>query len=258
MYSFIENLGTKFIEAVNYCGSLFYLVFQSTKQIFDHKNRKKTILKHIEQIGINSLPLVGTICAFTGMVLVMETAHTLKQFGAEIYAGGLVSISMSRELGPVIVALILAGRVGAAAAAEVGTMKITDQIDALEVFSVDPIGYLVTPRLIASIISMPVLFLLGFFLALIGSFVVGVFLVGISSGIFMHQTFRFICAKDLMVGIIKVVVFAIVVITTSCHEGMRTQGGAEGVGKAATTAVVISFFLIIFTNLILTAIFYFI
>lgn len=257
MRNFIVKIGKSLTDPVYYFGSLSILIFTSLKKgIFEKK--RENILKHIEEIGINSSPLVGIIAVFTGMVLVMETAHTLKKFGAEIYSGGLVSISMIRELGPVLVALILAGKVGASIAAEIGVMKITEQIDALEVLAVDPVSYLVSPRVIAGILSLPALFIISFFLSLGGAFIVGVFLVRIPSGQFFYQSFRFVSYKDFIVGLIKVIVFAIVVINASCLEGLKATGGAEGVGKVATSAVVNSFFLIILTNLILTGLFYFV
>ena len=257
MYAFIENIGKKFLGTIYYFGSLSFLTISSFKKIFK-KRRRGNILKHIEEIGVESFPLVGIISTFIGMVMVMETAYTLKKFGAEIYTGGIVSVSMIRELGPVMVALVIAGRVGAAIAAELGTMKITEQIDALEVLAVDPVSYLVTPRLIAGMIAIPTLFIFSFFLAIFGGFIVGVYMVGISSGMFLHQSFKFVALKDIIVGLIKVLVFAVIIVNSSCHEGFRAKGGAEGVGKAATLSVVISFFLIILANLILTAIFYFI
>jgi len=190
-------------------------------------------------------------------VMVMETVYTLKRFGAESYAGGLVGISMAREMGPVVLAFILAGRVGAAIAAEIGTMKITEQIDALEVLAVDPVRHLVSTRLLAAVVAVPCLFLLSLFLAVAGGFVIGVAMVGISSGTYIQQTFEFVALKDIGVGVVKSAVFAALVILASAHEGFRAAGGAEGVGRAATSAVVISFFLIILANLILTAFFYF-
>lgn len=257
MKKFIENLGEKFLFFISYVGSLGILIFSSMRKFFYFKKREN-ILKHINEIGVRSFPLVGIIGFFTGMVLVMETAHTLKKFGAEMYAGGIVSISMIRELGPVIVALVLAGRVGASIAAEIGVMKITEQVDALKVMGVDPIAYLVSPRVLAGMISLPSLFILNFFISIIGGFFVGVFIVGISSGIFLYQSFKYISIKDFLVGLLKVIVFSILVINVSSYEGLNAYGGAEGVGDASTRAVVFSFFLIIFTNLLLTGLFYFI
>jgi len=257
MRKFLENIGSKILFFLNYIGSLTLLTFSSLKKMFKIK-KKSEILKYIYEIGTESFPLVGIIAFFTGMVLVMETAHALKKFGAEMYSGGLVSISMIRELGPVLVALIVAGRVGASIAAEIGVMKITEQIDALEVMAVDPISYLVSPKVVAGIISLPSLFILSFFISIIGGFFVGVFMIGISSGVFLYQSFKYIGIKDLIVGLIKVIVFSIIIVNASSHEGLKTYGGAEGVGNASTNAVVISFFLIILSNLILTGIFYFV
>jgi phospholipid/cholesterol/gamma-HCH transport system permease protein len=255
--TFIVTLGKKTMLPVLYFGSLACLSYNSFTKL-TAKKKTENLMTQIDKIGINSFPLVGTIAIFTGMVLVMETAHTLKKFGAEIYAGGIVSISMIRELGPVIVALVLAGRIGASIAAEIGMMKITEQVDALKVMAADPVSCLISPRLLAGIISMPALFILSFFLAILGGYIVGVFMVGIPSGLFFYQSFRFVSFKDFLVGIIKVVVFAFIIINTSSHEGLRAKGGAEGVGKAATSAVVVSFLLIILANFILTGLFYFI
>jgi len=257
MKNFIENFGKKIVAPVYYFGSLILLIGNSLKKAFTERKREN-ILKHIEEIGINSLPLVGVIAIFTGMILVMEIGHTLKAFGAEMYSGALVGLSMARELGPVLVALTLAGRVGASIAAEIGVMKITEQIDALKVLAIDPVSYLVSPRVIAGIFSLPALFVISFFLAIGGAFLIGVFLIKIPSGQFLYQSFRFISYRDFLVGFIKVIVFAIVVINVSSYEGLKAKGGAEGVGDASTSAVVKSFFLIILTNLILTGIFYFV
>jgi len=257
MRKFLENTGNKIFFLLNYIGSLTLLTFSSLKKMFKIQ-KKSDVLKYIYEIGTESFSLVGIIAFFTGMVLVMETAHTLKKFGAEMYSGGLVSISMIRELGPVLVALIVAGRVGASIAAEIGVMKITEQIDALEVMAVDPVSYLISPKVLAGLISLPSLFILSFFISIIGGFFVGVFMVGISSGVFLYQSFKYIGIKDLIVGFIKVIVFSIIIINVSSYEGLKTYGGAEGVGNASTNAVVSSFFLIILSNLIITGLFYFI
>jgi phospholipid/cholesterol/gamma-HCH transport system permease protein len=257
MKSFIARTGNSVLTYVSYFGSLTVLTVNSFKKILSSK-RRLDIFKYIDEIGIRSFPLVGIISVFIGMVLVMETAHTLKKFGAEIYSGGIVSISMIRELGPVFIAIVMAGRVGGSIAAEIGTMKITEQIDALKVMAVDPVSYLISPRLLAGIVALPSLFIISFFISILGSFIVGVLMVGIPSGMFLYQSFRFIAFRDLIIGLIKSVVFAVVVIVVASHEGLRTQGGAVGVGKSATTSVVVSFFLIILCNLILTGIFYFI
>jgi len=257
MLKLTTKIGRAILDYISYFGSLTMLTANAFKDMFTVK-KQTNIFKHLNNIGLNSLPLVVIISIFTGMVLVMETAYTLKRFGAEIYSGSIVSVSMIRELGPVFVAIILAGRVGGAIAAEIGTMKITEQIDAMEILAVDPVAYLISPRLFAGIIALPSLFLVSFFLAIAGAALVGIVLVNIPSGMFFYQTFRFIGPRDFVIGIIKSVVFAVVVIAVSANEGLRTSGGAVGVGKAATTSVVVSFFLIILCNLLLTGFFYFI
>ncbi|MCM8758226.1 MAG: ABC transporter permease [Candidatus Omnitrophica bacterium] len=258
MTKIIESLGKLALESILYLGEISVMLFNSMKYtLIDGLKRKKILLEQMVRIGIDSFPLVGIIASFTGMVMVMETAITLKKFGGESFVGGIVSLSMVRELGPIIVALIVAGRVGASVAAEIGSMKITEQIDALEVLGVNPLSYLVAPRLVASMIMVPILTLMANFLSIVGGYIIGVYLVHIGSGVYLYQSFEFIKIKDVFVGIFKSLVFGILIIGASCLEGLKTQGGAEGVGIATTKAVVNSFFLVILANLILTAIFYF-
>ncbi|MCM8772213.1 MAG: ABC transporter permease [Candidatus Omnitrophica bacterium] len=257
MKKIFEYIGEKIIFLVNYLGNLSILIITSLKKTIKLK-KKEDILKYIKEIGSESMPLVGIIALFTGMVLVMETASALKKFGAEMYSGGLVSISMIRELGPVLIALIVAGRVGASIAAEIGVMKITEQIDALYVMAVDPVEYLVSPRVLAGLISLPSLFILSFFISIFGGYLVGVYTVGISSGVFLYQSFKYVGIKDFLIGLLKVLVFSIIIINVSSYQGLNAYGGAEGVGRASTYAVVSSFFFIILANLIITGLFYFI
>ncbi len=257
MNGLVADIGRRTLTVVAFFGSLAFLTVRAFSGVFRGRRRYEEMLRQVVRIGVNSFPLAGTIATFIGMVMVMETVYTLKRFGAESYAGGLVGISMAREMGPVVLAFIIAGRVGAAIAAEIGTMKITEQIDALEVLAVDPVAYLVSPRLLAAIVAVPCLFLLSLFLSVAGGFVIGVAMVGIGSGTYIQQTFEFVAIKDIGVGMVKSAIFAMLVILTSAHEGLHARGGAEGVGQAATSAVVISFFLIILANLIMTAFFYF-
>ena len=258
MTGFIKSLGALVIAIITYLGEVFILISDAAKKIFSQTaRRKKLIIENMAKIGLDSFPRVGTISTFTGMVMVMETAVTLKKFGGESFVGGIVSVSMIRELGPVIVALIVAGRVGASVAAEIGSMKITEQIDALEVLGVNPISYLVTPRLISAMIMVPILTLMANLLSIIGGYIIGVYLVHIAPGVYLYQSFQFIKLKDIFVGITKSFIFGILIIGASCIEGLKTSGGAEGVGNATTSAVVNAFFLVILANFVLTAIFYF-
>ncbi len=254
---YVTFLGSFVLKFFRYLADFLRLSTSSISGMFTRQRRRGAVFKYIEEIGLASLPLAGVISTFTGMVLVMETVSELKKFGAGMYTASIVSVSMVRELGPVLVGLIVAGRVGAAIAAELGTMKITEQIDALKILAVDPVVFLVSPRLLGGLIALPVLFLITFFLAIGGGFLVGVHLVGIGPGMYLSQSFRFVGLKDLAVGMLKIVAFTCIIINVGSLEGFRASGGAEGVGRACTFAVVSSFFLIIFANLIITAIFYF-
>lgn len=257
MRMFVEVVGRSILMVGDYLGGLFFLFYHALQSMMAGKFRRIVAFQQMSKIGIDSFPLVGVIALFTGMVMVMETALTLKKFGGESYVGGIVSVTMMRELGPVIVALIVAGRVGASIAAEIGTMKITEQTDALEVLGVDPVAYLVSPRLLAAIVMLPFLNLIANFLSIMGGYIIGVFLVHIGPGAYLYQSFQFVRIRDVFVGLAKAFSFGVLIITASCFEGFGASGGAEGVGRATTRAVVNSFFLVILMNLILTAIFYF-
>ncbi len=255
---FISSLGGFVIESISYLGEITLLISNAVFRIFTEGiKRRRLIFEHMVKIGIDSFPLVGIIATFTGMVMVMETAVVLKKFGGESFVGGIVSVSMVRELGPVIVALIIAGRVGASIAAEIGSMRITEQIDALEVMGVNPVSYLVVPRIISAMVMVPVLTLMANFLSIVGGYIIGVYLVHIGSGVYLYQSFEFIKVRDIFIGLLKSFVFGILIISAASLEGLKTSGGAEGVGISTTKAVVNSFFLVILANLILTAIFYF-
>ncbi|MCM8768795.1 MAG: ABC transporter permease [Candidatus Omnitrophica bacterium] len=214
--------------------------------------------KQLYETGVRSLIVVmitGTISGFVGAV---QAFYQLKAISAQGMMGGFVAVLVLKELAPMLTAFVMAARVGTGFAAELGTMKVTEQIDALKVLAVDPIHFLVTPRLIAGLIALPLLFLIVFFLAIGGGFLVGVYLVGIGQSMYFSQSFRFVTFKDLTVGLLKIITFTIIIIQVACLEGFRATGGAEGVGRASTAAVVFSFFLIILANLVLTAVFYFI
>lgn len=258
MIRFISSLGWLVIESILYLGEVALIISRGIVRILpDGFRRKKILLEHMVRIGIDSFPLVGIISCFVGMVMVMETAVILKKFGGEIFVGGIVSVSMVRELGPVISAMIVAGRVGASVAAEIGSMKITEQIDALEVLGVYPVSYLVTPRLIAAMVMVPILTLMANFLSIVGGYIIGVYLVHIGSGVYIYQSFEYIKIKDILIGNLKSFVFGVLIIGVSCLEGLKASGGSEGVGIATTRAVVNSFFFVILSNLVITAIFYF-
>jgi len=169
----------------------------------------------------------------------------------------LVAISLCRELGPVLTALVIAGRVGSAIAAELGTMKVSEQIEALEIMAINPTRFLAVPRFLALFFMQPCLTVLGDISGMIGGYLIGVNSLKISSALYIQTTFKFLEFKDIYTGLIKSFVFAMIIALVGCYEGLNTKGGAEGVGKATTKSVVLSFILIILADCVLTAIFYF-
>jgi phospholipid/cholesterol/gamma-HCH transport system permease protein len=210
------------------------------------------------KIGVDSLPIVFLISMFTGMVLALQSAYQMQRFSAEMYIASLVAFSMTRELGPVLTALIVAGRVGASITAELGTMKVTEQIDAMETLATNPIKYLVVPRFLALIIMLPLLTIYSDVVGIFGGYLVGVYKLGISHAMYMKNTWEPLKYKDIFTGLVKSFFFGIIVCIVACYEGMTAEGGAEGVGRSTTSSVVVSFILIIASDCFFTALFYFV
>ena len=221
--------------------------------------RAGRILGQIERIGWNSLPIVSFIALTIGMAVAYQTAYQMQKFGfgTYIYTASFSALMVFREIGPVLTGLIIAGRVGAAITAELGTMQITQQIDALRSLATDPTKYLVVPRFVALVIGLPLLTLYADVIGLAGSYIVGTTQLDIGSQLYLHMSQTLLAAKDLWTGLVKSLVFAVIIGVVSCHEGFRTRGGAEGVGRATTRCVVIASTLIIASDAFFTAIFYF-
>jgi phospholipid/cholesterol/gamma-HCH transport system permease protein len=210
------------------------------------------------KIGLQSWFIVAVSSLFIGMVLAFQSAYQMQRLAAEIYIASLVSLSVVREIGPVMTALIIAGRVGSSIAAELGTMKVTEQIDALKTLATDPVQYLVVPRLIAMFIAVPLLTVWADAIGIFGGFLIGVFKLGLLPSLYWKMTTIPLVFKDLFSGLVKSLIFGIISGVVSCFEGFRTTGGAEGVGLATTRAVVTSFILIIAADCFFTALFYFV
>lgn len=214
-------------------------------------------MDQMDKIGVSSLPIVFLTSLFTGMVLALQSAYQMQKLSAEMYIASLVSLSMCRELGPVLTALVVAGRVGAAITAELGTMKVTEQVDALETLAVNPIKYLVAPRFLALFFMLPLLTIYADFIGICGGYAVGVGKLGIGSTLYIRMTFDPLVLKDFFTGLIKSFVFAVIICIVACFQGLNTEGGAEGVGRSTTLSVVASFILIIAADCLFTALFYF-
>lgn len=258
MKQFLEMTGARLLNFVRYAGGLSVLMGQTIFWIPMPPYRRRQIFEQMAKIGVDSLPIVFLISMFTGMVLALQSAYQMQRFSAEMYIASLVAFSMTRELGPVLTALILAGRVGASITAELGTMQVTEQIDALETLATNPIKYLVVPRFLALIIMLPLLTIYSDIVGIFGGYLIGVYKLGISHSMYMKNTWQPMKYKDVFTGLIKSFFFGIIVCIVACFEGMRAEGGAEGVGRSTTRAVVVSFILIIASDCFFTALFYFV
>ena len=250
-------LGKRFIEVADYIGGSCILLTQTIFWLLVPPLKKRQVLDQMDKIGVNSLPIVMLTALFTGMVLALQSAYQMQKMSAEMYIASLVSLSMVRELGPVLTALVVAGRVGASITAELGTMKVTEQIDALETLATNPVKYLVVPRFLALVFMLPLLTVYADFIGIMGGYIIGVFKLNIGSHMYMKMTYERLVFKDVFTGLIKSITFGMIIAIVACFQGMKTEGGAEGVGKSTTLAVVISFVMIIAADCFFTALLYF-
>lgn len=238
------------LEFLGYLSTFFArAVYLAVKPPF----RLKNIFRQMEFIGVNSLLVVVITGVFTGMVLALQSSYGFRKFGAETSVGAVVALSMTRELGPVLTSLMVTGRAGSAMTAELATMRVTEQIDALRVMALNPIQYLVAPRMIASFIMLPVLTCISNFVGIVGGYIVGVKLLGINEGSFLSRIEKVLEFQDISNGLIKAAVFGVIMSVICCFKGFYTQGGAAGVGRATTEAVVASSLSILVADYVLTS-----
>lgn len=216
----------------------------------------RELVRQMVKVGVDSLPVVLLTSLFTGAVMALQTFATLKRFHAESYVGSLVALSMVRELAPVIASLLIAGRCGSAMGAELGTMRVTEQIDALEVLATDPVHYLMVPRVWATVFMLPLLIVVADAVGIAGGYVISVLYFGANPVTYMENTFRFMDVEDVTSGLIKAAVFGLIVSVVGCQKGFFTRGGAEGVGQATTRAVVLASIAILISDFFLTKILY--
>ncbi len=218
--------------------------------------RWRSAVEQMVRIGYDSVPIVCTISFFVGLIMAMQSAYQLERFGATIFVANLVAVSITRELGPLLTAIIIAGRSGSAIAAEIGTMKVAEELDALRTMGFNPIHFLVVPRTLAMMIMLPCLTILADLVGIFGGYLIGVFSLDISTIRYYNQTANALVMKDLISGLVKTEFFALIISAIGCYEGFMVEGGAEGVGKSTTASVVISIFLIIAADVFFTALFY--
>jgi len=213
-------------------------------------------LAEMEHIGVNSLGVAAITTIFTGMVLALQTTYSLPSIGVKYYIGTVVSKSLVRELGPVLIALIVGGRVGTGMTAELGTMKVTEQIDALRSMAADPVRKLVAPKLVAALFMFPLLTILGDRSGILSNMLIAVFQLKVTAGFYLNDVLSAITLGDIFSGIGKSIFFAYWVAIIGCYNGLRAQGGADGVGRATTNTVVVTSVLVLVTDFFLTKLFY--
>lgn len=248
----VALLGSAVLGFVAYLGEVAMFALSGLMHIFRPPYYPRLIGKAFLDIGFFSLPVVALTALFTGMVLALQSYTGFSRFGAESAIASVVVLSVTRELGPVLAGLMVSGRAGAAMAAELGTMRVTDQIDALSTLSTDPMKYLVAPRLLAGIIALPLLVVLADILGVAGGYLVATQKLGFSSGIYLSSTFANLETQDVVSGLIKAAVFGFIIALMGCFNGYRSKGGAQGVGTATTAAVVSASILILALDYVLT------
>ncbi|HEY1260073.1 MAG TPA: ABC transporter permease [Stellaceae bacterium] len=241
----LAAIGAGFIGFLASAGRLVIFAGMALATLFSPPYHFRAILRQMLDIGYFSLPVVGLTAIFTGMVLALQSYTGFSRFAAESAVATVVVLSVTRELGPVIAGLMVAGRVGAAMAAEIGTMRVTDQIDALTTLSTDPLRYLVLPRLIAGLVTLPLLVLVADIIGVFGGYLVGVYKFGFNPAAYLARTEQYLEVSDVGSGLVKAAVFGFIVALMGCYHGYYSRGGAQGVGQATTYAVVSASILIL-------------
>jgi phospholipid/cholesterol/gamma-HCH transport system permease protein len=251
---FIELIGKGTLKFVEETGLVGIFVMNFFRQLFRFPIYVKLTLRQSELLGVNSLPIVLLTSFFTGAVLALQSYHGFGNKAlADASLGSVVALSMLRELGPVLASLMVSGRVGAAIAAELGTMKVSEQIDAMITLATNPIKYLVVPRVLACCIMVPVLVIIADVTGIFGGYLVATNMLGISAHAYIDNSFANVQFNDVFLGLVKALVFGFIIGIMGCYHGMKTESGAEGVGKATTTAVVYGSVLILVADYFVTA-----
>jgi phospholipid/cholesterol/gamma-HCH transport system permease protein len=252
MISILERIGLVFLRFFEQTGLWFRMLLRTIIWLGQPPFEVGEWLRQMVRVGVDSVPVVFLTTMFTGMVMALQMYNGFHRVHAEDFVGSAVALAMLRELSPVLVGLMVAGRVGSSMAAEIGTMRVTEQIDALKALATDPVQYLFVPRVVAGVVMLPLLVVLGNALGIGGGYLVAVKLLGANPVIYQDNTFKFIDLNDLSSGLIKAAVFGLILTLTGCVRGYYTAGGAEGVGRSTTQAVVSASLVILFTDFFLT------
>ena len=262
MTGVLAFLGRNTLDLLRYLSGLYDLSAKAAYWTFvapfrGRKLKWDSAIHQMVLVGVNSIPIVSLISLFIGIVLALQGAYQLQKFGASYYVTALVGVSVTRELGPLITAVVIAGRSGSAFAAELGTMKVSEEIDALEAMGLNSVRYLVVPKYLAMLVMLPCLTLISDLAGILGGGIFEVLQLNQTFRIFLAATRDSLAMHDISTGLVKSLVFGLIIAKVGCYEGFSVEGGAEGVGKATTSAVVVSIFLIILADVIFTAIFYY-
>ncbi len=247
----VHRLGEQIFHAVEEIGLLAQFSGLTVSWLFSRRPRWSVLVPNFYAIGVQSMPVVAITGTFIGMVLAVQAHSQFKMMGLATRLGSVINISLVKELGPVLAATMLAGRVGSSMAAELGTMRVTEQIDALSALGTNPVNYLVVPRFLSCVLLIPLLTLMGDFMGVIGGAVVSTQLLKVDSFYYWYHSRQYVGSLDLLAGVFKSYFFGAAIALISCHRGFHSKAGAEGVGKAATEAFVYSFIAILFLDFVI-------
>lgn len=256
------QIGGSVTDALAYLGALTSLGRRAAYFTFIAPFRGKPLrwrqaVSQAMQVGVRALPILSLITFFIGLILALQSAYELRRLGAITFVANAVAISMTRELGPLITAIVVIGRSGSAFAAEIGTMRVTEEIDALETMAIHPVDFLVTPKFLAMIVMLPCLTIWANTMGILGGALFGVTQAGFFFNRYIRASLDALFLRDIVTGLVKSVVFGITITAVGCHEGLTTGAGAEQVGRSTTRAVVVSIFLVILVDLVFTTLFFF-
>ncbi len=254
MIRWLERIGEPVLGMLEELGRFFYILAQAFLWSFRPPFDRAQWLRQMVRVGVDSIPVVTLTALFTGMVLALQTYRGFERFHAEAYVGSVVALSLTRELAPVLTGLMVAGRVGSSMAAELGTMRVTEQIDALYAMATDPVQYLVVPRVGAALVMLPFLAVVADAVGIVGGWLVAGGLFHANTQQYWRSTFQYLEVNDITSGLIKAAFFGLVLAATGCSKGFYTTGGAEGVGRATTAAVVMASLSILLSDFFLTKI----
>ncbi|MFN4087661.1 MAG: MlaE family ABC transporter permease [Alphaproteobacteria bacterium] len=254
--NFVAQIGSVFLTFLQTAGRLSLFALSAVSHIFRPPWYPRQIVRQLVDIGYYSLPVVALTTLFSGMVLALQSYTGFARFSAEGAVANVVVLSMTRELAPVLAGLMVAGRIGASMAAEIGTMRVTEQIDALTTLATNPFKYLVAPRILAGVTMLPLLVLVGDIIGVLGGYLVAIYKLGFNPSAYIRQTLEFVEFIDVFSGLVKAAAFGFIVTLMGCYHGYHSRGGAQGVGVATTNAVVSAAILILVANYIITELFF--